>query len=321
MRVLITGASGFVGSWLARACADAGDEVFGISRSGAVTAGTGLALDLTDADSLGAAIVKIKPDAVYHLSALSHVGRSWEDPAATLASNVGGDVNLLEALRRLAPAAKVVWASSCELYGRAASLPVPESAPAAPTNPYAVSKTAGDMLAGVYADAHGLHVLRVRPFNHVGPGQLPIFIVSSLAHQAAQAKRTGVSKLEIVTGNPDTRRDYTDVRDVCAAYRALLDAEPGVYNVAQGHSVSARELVALVAELIAPIEVSHVVDPGKVRAHEVMDHRGDASKLTAATGWQPRIPLRDTVADTIAWWEQQLAAGPVTFEVPARSRP
>jgi GDP-4-dehydro-6-deoxy-D-mannose reductase len=312
MRILITGASGFVGGWLARRCADAGDEVIGLSRSGASTAGTGLAVDLTDAAAVARVVRDVAPEAIYHLAALSHVGRSWDDPAATLAANVGGAVALLDAVRHQAPTARVLWASTCEVYGRAASLPVSEDAPLAPVNPYAVSKASGDMLAGVYADAHGLDILRARPFNHVGPGQLPMFIVSSLAQQAAQARIDGVSELRIVTGSPDTRRDYTDVRDVCCAYRELVvsGAERGVYNVCSGLSVSARELVTLVDELVAPVTVEHRVDPARVRAHEVQDHRGCPDRIHAATGWEPEIPLRQTVADTIEWWERELIAAP-----------
>jgi GDP-4-dehydro-6-deoxy-D-mannose reductase len=309
MRVLITGASGFVGGWLARRCAESGDEVYGLSRSGVTPAGTGVAIDLADGPALAQTLGVIQPEAIYHLAALSHVGRSWEDPAATVAANVGGAVTLLEAIRTETPAARVLWASTCEVYGRVASLPVSEDAPLAPINPYAVSKASGDMLAGVYSDAYSLEILRARPFNHVGPGQLPIFIVSSLAQQAAQARVDGVGELTIVTGNPDTRRDYTDVRDVCSAYRELIlsDAPRGVYNVCSGVSVSARELVALVSELIAPIRVEHAIDPARVRAHEVMDHRGAAARIRAATGWQPEIPLRQTVIDTIEWWQRELS--------------
>ncbi len=310
MRVLITGASGFVGGWLAQLCAEAGDEVIGVSRGGETRAGTGIALDLTDASRVARTLAEVQPEAIYHLAALSHVGRSWEQPAVTMADNVGGAVAMLEAIRQEAPGARVLWASTCEVYGPPASLPVSETAPLAPANPYAVSKASGDMLAGVYADAYGLSILRTRPFNHVGPGQLPIFIVSSLAQQAAQARVDGASELKIVTGNPDTRRDYTDVRDVCRAYRDLIGspAEPGVYNVASGVSVSARELVALVAELIRPITVEHEIDPARIRAHEVMESRGLAAKLTESVGWEPQIGLRQTVADTIAWWERELSA-------------
>ncbi|MGI8429527.1 MAG: GDP-mannose 4,6-dehydratase [Solirubrobacteraceae bacterium] len=310
MRVLITGASGFAGGHLASACAKAGDEVIGLSRSGRMAADTGAghAIDLRDGAAVHQAFRDAAPEVVYHLAALSSVGRSWEDPARTVTDNVGSAISVLEALRTQAPHARVVWVSSCEVYGAPTALPVPETAPVKPANPYAVSKTTGDLLAGVYADAHGLKILRARPFNHAGPGQLPIFIVSSLAQQAAQARIRGARTIRIVTGNPDTRRDFTDVRDVVRAYRLLARlGEQGIYNVSSGVSLSATDQVRMLAELIAPIEVQHVVDPGRVRAHEVSDLRGSHDRLTATTGWIPEIPLKYTIADTIDWWEHELA--------------
>jgi GDP-4-dehydro-6-deoxy-D-mannose reductase len=224
-------------------------------------------------------------------------------------------VGLLEALRRVAGGTPVVWVSSCEIYGDPEELPATEDLPARPANPYAVSKASGEMLAAVYAEAYGLKIVRARPFSHSGPGQLPIFLLSSLARQAAEGRRAGVSTLEIVTGNPDTRRDFTDVRDVVRAYRllaqALLAGKPGaaggVFNVSTGRSVSAGEQVALLGELLAPIAVHHSVDPARVRATEVMDLRGDPSRLKALTGWEPTISLRQTMADTIAFWEHEQA--------------
>jgi GDP-4-dehydro-6-deoxy-D-mannose reductase len=314
LRVFITGASGFAGGWLTRACIEAGDEVVGISRRGGPIAdgADSRALDLRDGDAVRSALEDVRPEVVYHLAALSHVGRSWEDPFSTVVSNVSSAVNVLEGVRAAVPDARVVWVSTCEVYGTSATLPIGEDAPLMPANPYAVSKAAGDQLAGVYADAHGLDLVRARPFNHTGPGQLPIFIVSSLAKQAAEGRAAGVSELRIVTGNPTTRRDFTDVRDIARAYR-LLAALPGAgagraFNVSSGHSVSAADHVAMLSSLIDPIRVLHEVDPTRVRAHEVMDLRGDYARLNAATGWEPSIPLRQTIADTIEWWERELAA-------------
>ncbi len=311
MRVLVTGASGFAGGYLAGACAQAGEELVGLSRTGALpdgVTGRGVAVDLLDAGAVREAVAEARPEVVYHLAALTSVGRSWEDPAQTVSSNVASAVNMLEALRLEAPQARVLWASTCEVYGPPARLPVSEEAPVAPANPYAVSKATGDLLAAVYADAHGLALIRARPFNHAGPGQRPIFIMSSLARQAASARHAGDASLRIVTGNPDTRRDFTDVRDVVRAYRLLVErAAPGVYNVCSGRSISAGEQVRLIAELIAPIEVEHVVDPARVRAHEVMELRGSHDRVTAATGWEPEVPVRQTMVDTIDWWERELA--------------
>jgi GDP-4-dehydro-6-deoxy-D-mannose reductase len=315
LRVLITGASGFAGGWLARACSEAGDEVIGVVRNPAPSPPEWFAprvCDLRDRAGVSELLRSAAPDVVYHLAALSSVGRSWEDPAGTVEENIATAVNMLEALRLQAPYARVVWVSSCEVYGMAATLPIAEDAPVAPANPYAVSKTAGDLLAGVYADAHGLNLVRARPFNHTGPGQRSIFITSSLARQAADGRAAGVTTLRISTGNPDTRRDFTDVRDVVRAYRRLAagSGDAGaIYNVSSGRSVSAGEQVELLASLIAPITVEHVVDPARVRAHEVMDLRGDYSRLRAVTGWEPEIPFRQTLADTIEWWSRELAQG------------
>jgi GDP-4-dehydro-6-deoxy-D-mannose reductase len=309
-----------------RACAEAGDEVWALSRAAAAGPGgdgptvNHQAVDLRDAGAVVTAVRRAQPEVVYHLAALSSVARSWEDPAQTLGENVSAAINLLEAVRAAAADARVVWVSTCEVYGVPLVLPLTESAPMAPANPYAVSKAAAEMLAVVYANAHGLDIVRARPFSHSGPGQRPIFLLSSLARQAAEGRRAGVERLTIVTGNPDTRRDFTDVRDVVRAYRLIASAETDseteteteteteVYNVSSGISVSATDQVRLLGELLAPIEVTHEIDPSRVRASEVMDLRGDHSRLTAATGWEPEIPLRRTMEDTIGWWERELGS-------------
>jgi GDP-4-dehydro-6-deoxy-D-mannose reductase len=263
--------------------------------------------DLLSSVAVHAAVAEAAPEVIYHLAALSSVGRSWEDPATTLSENTASAVNVLEAVRLAAPSARVVWVSSNEVYGKPASLPVTEDSALTPENPYAISKAAGDMLARLYSEAHGLDIVRARPFNHAGPGQLPIFLLSSLAQQGAHARLNGVPSVRVVTGNPDARRDFTDVRDVVRAYRLLgASTASGVFNVASGRSVSAREQVALLGSLLDPIAVEHDVDPARVRAHEVMDVRGSAERLRAETGWEASIPLRQTMADTIAWWESQL---------------
>jgi GDP-4-dehydro-6-deoxy-D-mannose reductase len=241
------------------------------------------------------------PRVVYHLAAHAHVGASWREPGATLRDNVAMTLNLLEAVRSEAPEATVVAVSSGEIYGPPARLPVDESAPLRPQNPYAVSKASADLLAGFYADAHGLRVIRPRAFNHAGPGQQPTYAVASFARQVAEGRR-------VVTGNPDTRRDYTDVRDVVRAYRLLAErGEPGVYNVCSGRTASAAELVAALAS-VAGVEVEHVVDPALLRPHEVMEVRGSYAALREATGWEPEIPLEQTLADTLEWWRREIAS-------------
>jgi GDP-4-dehydro-6-deoxy-D-mannose reductase len=292
---------------LAVQCAASGDQVIGLSRGGEVPAGERRSVDLLDPAAIRDAVSVTRPDVVYHLAALSSVGRSWQAPAQTMTENTATAVNVLEAVRHQAPGARVVWVSSCEVYAAQQPLPIAEDGELGPATPYAVSKLSGDLLASVYAEAHGLEIIRVRPFNHAGPGQSPTFVLSSLARQAAQARLSDTEVVRIVTGNPDTRRDFTDVRDVVRAYRLLAEkGSPGVYNVSSGTSVSTTDHISVLAELIAPTRIDHVVDPALIRPHEVMDRRGSHERLTADTGWKPRIPLRQTIADTVAWWEAQL---------------
>jgi GDP-4-dehydro-6-deoxy-D-mannose reductase len=300
-RVLVTGATGFAGGHLVAACEAAGDEVHGVSRSGGV--------DLLDPEATRAAVAAARPEVVHHLAAHAHAGASWGEPARTLHENTAMTLNVLEAVREEAPDAVVVVASSSEAYGRPETLPIDEAARLRPQNPYAVSKASCDLLAGFYADAHGLAVIRARAFNHAGPGQLPLYAIASFARQAAAAAEAGADVLRIVTGNPETRRDYTDVRDVVRAYRLLAErGEPGAYNVASGVSHSAGELAAALAESIGA-ELDHVVDPGLLRPNEVMDLRGSNAAVRAATGWEPEIPLERTLADTVDWWRGELRAG------------
>jgi GDP-4-dehydro-6-deoxy-D-mannose reductase len=301
MRALVTGASGFAGRHLVTACTQAGDEVAQASRAGGV--------DLLDAGQARAAVADARPDVVYHLAALAHVGASWRDPSGYLAGNLALALNVLEAVRAEAPGATVLMAGSGEIYGPPSTLPVTEVAPLRPQNPYAVSKASADLLAGFYADAHGLHVIRVRPFNHAGPGQHPSYAIASFARQAAAAAEAGRDPIRIVTGNPETRRDYTDVRDVVRAYRLLAErAGPGTYNVCSGRTASARELVEALARA-AGAGLEHEVDPALVRAHDVMEVRGSNERVRSATGWAPEIPLERTLADTLAWWREAISAG------------
>jgi GDP-4-dehydro-6-deoxy-D-mannose reductase len=218
-------------------------------------------------------------------------------------------LSALEAVKAEAPEAVFVFVGSGEEYGPPESLPVTESTVLRPANPYAVSKAASDMLAAVYASADGLRVVRARPFNHSGPGQEPIYAIASFARQVAAGLEAGEDPVTVVTGNPDTRRDYTDVRDVVRAYRLLAShAEPGVFNVCSGHPASAAELLRALGEGCG-VEIDHRINPDLIRANEVMEVRGSAEKLRAATGWEPAIGLPRTLSDTVDWWRAEIRAG------------
>ena len=288
----------------------AGDDVIALSRSASEpeTAGAhAVAVDLLDAAATRRALAQAEPEVVYHLAALASVAGSWERPGAALSENTLATLNLLEAVRAQAPDARVIVVGSGEIYGRPASLPVDEDAPLRPQNPYAVSKAAVDLLAAMYVDAHGLEIMRVRAFNHAGPRQSTDYVVASLTRQVAAGLVAGENPVRVVTGNPEPRRDFTDVRDIVLAYRQLAaSAAPDAYNVCSGRATSVAELIALLREVTGR-EIAHEVDPARVRAHDVMEIRGSHDRLTGATGWEPQIPLATTLADTVAWWREREA--------------
>lgn len=284
-----------------------------LSRSaeeGAPEGARPVTLDLADPDATLAAVREAAPEIVYHLAALASVRDSWDHPRRVLGTNALTTLNVLDAVRAQAPEARVLVVGTGEVYGPPDRLPVHEDAPLRPQNPYAVSKAAADLLGAMYADAHGLAIVRVRAFNHAGPGQSPDYVVASLARQVAAAQAAGERRVRVVSGNPEPRRDFTDVRDVVRAYRLLVErAAPGPYNVCSGRTASVRDLLALL-ESVADVRVEHVVDPDLVRSHDVAEIRGSHERLTAVTGWEPEIPLERTLADTVAWWSGRLRAAP-----------
>jgi GDP-4-dehydro-6-deoxy-D-mannose reductase len=289
-RVLITGGTGFVGRHLAATCS--GDHVTALGSADG---------DLADPQAADAIVRDARPERVFHLAATASVGESWTAPAATIAANVGSTFNVLDAVRRHAPDARVLVAGSGEAYGPvpAERQPVAEHEPFRPQNPYAVSKAATDALAGFFADAHGLHVVRTRSFNHAGPGQSDRYVVAAFARQIAEAETAGHEAVEIVTGDLRPRRDFTDVRDVARAYVLLLErATPGAYNVASGKAVSVADILAGLGRHTA-LRVEQRTDPERLRVGEVMEIRGSHEKLTETTGWEPEIPLDRTLADTL----------------------
>jgi GDP-4-dehydro-6-deoxy-D-mannose reductase len=289
-RALITGASGFAGRHLVAACQADGDEV--------IEAPPSRVADLRDAEAAVGLVAAARPDVVYHLAAQAHVGRSWEDPGSTLQGNLAMTLNMLEAVRAEAPSAVFLLVGSSEEYGPPLEVPMTEDELLRPANPYAVSKASSDLLGGLYAGAHGLRVVRARAFNHAGPGQEPIYAIASFARQVA----LGGDPVRVVIGNADTRRDYTDVRDVVRAYRMLAAyGEPGIFNICSGVSHSAREVVATLGR-VAGVEVVHEVDPARVRPNEVMEVRGSFARLHEATGWEPSILFEQTLLDTVSYW-------------------
>ena len=256
--------------------------------------------DVRNAEELAGAVGETAPTALVHLAALSSVGGSWKSPAETWEVNVLGTVNVLEALKEGAPEARLLLVSTGEVYGRAEELPTPESARPAPFSPYAASKLAAEAACEQAARATGLDVVIVRAFQHEGPGRDERFAIGSWTRQIAELEARGGGELRV--GDLSAERDLSDVRDVCRAYRLLLEHEvpPGTYNVASGRKVGLQEVVDLLVESAqAPVEV--VVDQARLRPSEIKVVWGDPSKIEDATGWRAEIPLRQTLDDALAY--------------------
>jgi GDP-4-dehydro-6-deoxy-D-mannose reductase len=294
MKAAVTGSSGFVGRHLVpylRAC---GDDVVTIDHKGDPP------VDVTDAAELRAVLQAARPDAVYHLAALSHVGRSWDTPEVVFRVNALGALNVLRACLD-AGVGRVLIAGSADVYGAVTEedLPLTEDARIRPVTPYGASKAAADVLALQAFLGDGLPTLRVRAFNHTGPGQSASMLVPGLARRIVDAERSGGSKVN--AGNVDVVRDLCDVRDVVRAYRLLVErGQPGeAYNLCSGRGVSVREVADKMLSLSeAPLEL--VVDPGLVRPVDVPRLVGSAARLRAATGWAPEIDLDTTLRDVLA---------------------
>ncbi|MDX6554748.1 MAG: GDP-4-dehydro-6-deoxy-D-mannose reductase [Miltoncostaeaceae bacterium] len=313
MRVLITGVTGFAGGHLVAHCAALGHEIHGLVRPGrenvAPSPAHPHAVDLLDPDAVAAAIARVRPDRVLHLAGASSVGSSFGDPIATWRANLQGTLAVLEALRRESPETPAVVVTSGEIYGRVPedALPVDADTPFRPLSPYGASKGAADLAAAQYRAAYGLPVVRVRAFNHVGPGQDPRFVLPNVARQIARAERDGAAEVEVKVGNIETRRDFTDVRDMVRAYWLLAergDAD-ATYLACSGRSLPVRHLVEGLAPL-ARIPVTVTSDAGLRRAGEQPDLYGVPDRLREDTGWTPEIPLETTLRDTLDWWRARV---------------
>jgi len=316
MRGFVTGLDGFVGQWLARELLGAGVDLAGGSRvahpsysiltEDEARSVAWFDFELHDQATLEKAMTAWRPDVVYHLAAQAFVGDSLANPLDTFETNVMGTARVLEAVKKTSPEAVVLYVGSADAYGPvdAADLPLRESAPLRPTNPYGASKAAAEAIAVQYAHAGMLRTAATRSFNHAGPGQRTAFAVSGFAKQIADVAR-GLQPPVLRVGNLDARRDYSDVRDVVRAYRLIAEREGagGVYNVCSGRSTSMR---AIVDELIgiAGVRVSIELDPARMRPSDTPDIVGDNALLKAATGWEPSISLSQTLRDVYAWHAQ-----------------
>ncbi len=303
MRVLITGGSGFVGGHLATALRREGAEVvsWGLAEAGSEPS---VAVDLRDLRAVSAH--DLTPfDAVIHLAGLANVGRSFAEPARYVSENSAMEVNLFETLLAQGAFPKVLVVSTGAVYGSARGL-ITEDTQVTVTSPYAVSKLTQELL-GAYYGERGFEVVVARPFNHIGPGQQPGYLVADVASQIAAAERRGAGTVTV--GDLSSARDYTDVRDICAAYIALIrDGRAGeIYNVCTGDSHTGDEIVERLLELTnSRVEV--VRSAALTRPTDASVVRASSQKLSQHTGWAPSIALSATLADTLEYWRSRVAA-------------
>jgi GDP-4-dehydro-6-deoxy-D-mannose reductase len=317
MRVLITGITGFAGSHLARwLLAQGGIEVFGVCRglSSSQTIEdcrdrlTVLTCDLTDAASVQRALGDIQPDRVVHLAAQTEVSTSWDAPAQVMTNNVVGQIHLLEGLRALRPAPRILIAGSSEEYGlvHPDELPIRETNPLRPLSPYAVSKVAQDLLGYQYAHSFRMPLVRARAFNHTGPRQSERFVLSNFAKQIAMIE-AGLKAPVLRVGNLDARRDVSDVRDIVRGYWLLLEqGEPGeVYNLCAGRENTIADLLRLLLGLTsASIRIE--ADPERLRVCDVPILRGDSTACERRTGWRAERSLERTLKDLLDDWRARI---------------
>ena len=309
-KALIIGGSGFVGPYLCRELLDAGYEVVLTANGESVSQKdwNWVELDILDPEAVKGLLTEGQYDCVFHLAAQSSAAVSWKKPGLTVNVNVQGTLNLLETLRNMEKAPRLLLIGSSEEYGAVTpeQCPIREDTPCHPGNPYAVSKLCAEQLALLYADAYGLEILCTRSFNHVGPDQAPGFVVSDFCRQIALLEQSEGDKVMSV-GNLSAKRDFSDVRDVVRAYRLLMEKGRSgkVYNVGSGRAVAVSELLDTLLKLSAA-EIRVELDASKLRPIDVPLHMADVCALREDTQWGPQIPLETTLSETLEHWRSQV---------------
>ncbi|MFQ5762266.1 MAG: GDP-mannose 4,6-dehydratase [Candidatus Bathyarchaeia archaeon] len=314
-RVLITGANGFVGSWLSETLLNRGASIYGLVRRKSVRNFANIEPfighpqfrlvkgDLLDMYSLVRALREGEVEIVFHLAAQAFIPESFANPIDTYATNILGTVNLLETLRMVDDDLRLHFAGSSEEYGivRPEETPVKETNPLRPQSPYAVSKVAGDYACEVHARAYGLHIVRTRAFNHEGPRRGYQYVTTEIAAQVAGVLRGKTNG--VVLGNLDAQRDWMDVRDAIRGYMLAIEkGRPGeVYNLGSGKARSVRELVQMCLDMYELKDISIESDPARYRPLEANLLECDFSRAREKLGWEPKIPLQTTMRDMIEY--------------------
>lgn len=311
-KALIVGAAGFVGSYLARELIHNHDmEVHAtklVHEQLEIEDAQVHDLNILNKDEVVTLLYEVRPDYIFHLAAQSSVSVAWKNPGLTIDINVKGAVNLMDAIRELFYKPRVLIIGSGEEYGhiKEGETPIKEDNYLRPGNIYAATKVCQNMIAGIYTQAYDMQLMMVRAFNHIGPCQSPIFVISDFCKQVAEIE-AGKKEPVMYVGNLAAKRDFTDVRDVVRAYALLVQkGVPGeTYNVGSGHAYEIREILDLIISM-SSADVKVEIDPNKIRPVDVPIIEADVTKLNQTTGWTQQIPLEKTIQETLDYWRERV---------------
>lgn len=311
-KALIIGAAGFVGSYLSR---------YLYEKCGMEVHVTKLPyqriddqkvkeydLNILEEEEIVSLLFEVRPDYIFHLAAQSSVGTAWKAPGLTIDINIKGSVNVMDAVRDLYYKPRILLIGSGEEYGhiKPGEIPIDEETTIRPGNIYAATKACQNMLGSIYAQAYDMEIMMVRAFNHIGPAQAPIFVVSDFCKQVAEIEK-GMREPVIYVGNLSSMRDFTDVRDVVRAYALLMECGKSgeTYNVGSGNAVTIREVLDIIISL-SDKDIEVKIDNNKIRPVDVPIIEADITKINELTGWKPEIPLRQTIKETLDYWRERV---------------
>ncbi|MBQ6697292.1 MAG: GDP-mannose 4,6-dehydratase [Lachnospiraceae bacterium] len=308
---LVIGAAGFVGNYLIEEMCANGMEAYATKLPYEKLENPKAKvydLDIMDKDAIVALLFEARPDYIFHLAAQSSVGLAWKNPGLTIDVNIKGSINVMDAVRELFYKPRVLLIGSGEEYGHIQpdETPIKENNLLRPGNIYAATKACQNMIGSIYSKAYDLELMMVRAFNHIGPGQAPMFVVSDFCKQVAEIEK-GLKEPVMKVGNLAARRDFTDVRDVVKAYVKLVGAGmPGeTYNVGSGDAKEIREILDLIISM-SSADIKVEIDPNKIRPVDVPIIEADIHKIHELTGWEPQIPLEQTIQETLDYWRMHV---------------
>ncbi len=308
---LVIGAAGFVGNYLIRELYANGIEVYATKFSHNkfdTPYAKVFELDIMDKEAITNLLFKTQPDYIFHLAAQSSGGLAWKNPTLTVDVNIKGSINVMDAVRELFYKPRVLLIGSGEEYGhiRPGETPIGEENALRPGNIYAATNVCQNMIGNIYSKAYDMELMMVRAFNHIGPGQEPLFVASDFCKQVAEIEK-GIREPIMLVGNLAAKRDFTDVRDVVRAYVMLISRGVAgeTYNVGSGNACEIRQILDLIISM-SHKDIRVEIDPNKIRPVDAPVIEADITKIYQLTGWKPQIPLEQTISETLDYWRERV---------------